>query len=152
MKRTTLFLALTFVLFLSCAGLGAQMTQTNYQVNLTWTAPSAVTGGWAGCTTTAPCSYSVWRTTLAAGATACPTAAASYAEVSNPASLPTAASYADTTVAANSNYCYTVQTVQEGASSPPSNSVELSVPALPVSAATPAATTTVTTITVTTVP
>lgn len=138
MRRIGLILA---VLLLS--GLAqAQITQSAFQVNLTWTAPSA-------CTSAVPCTTPISRTTIAAGAS-CPTTGSSYSLLGTSASQAT--TFSDTTVSAGTTYCYIAQTTQAGATGPPSAPFSVAVPTLPAAPSSPGAVTTVITVTVTTVP
>jgi hypothetical protein len=146
MKRfTALVLSL---LALAASPSNAQITQTSYQVTLTWTIPAAA-GTFTGCVAATPCTFPISRATVANGA-ACPTTASSYALAGTSAS--DAANYIDTSVVAGTAYCYVVQTAQGTATSAPSAPFEIAVPSIPPSPGGGAATSTVVTVTVTTVP
>lgn len=88
----------------------AQITQTNWVVNLTWTAPSV-------CTAAAPCTFVVSRA---------PSGSSTWTQVGISASQ--AVSFQDTSVTAGS-WQYVVQTQQAGASGPPSTVAPVTVPA-----------------------
>lgn len=135
-------LAILFALGMLAGAAFGQISQSSYEVNLTWTAPSV-------CTTAAPCTFPISRTTITAGAT-CPTTGSSYALVGTSASQAT--TFSDTTVAAGTSYCYVAQTTQAGATSAPSAPFSIAVPTLPVAPSSPGAVTTITTVTVTTIP
>lgn len=108
-----------------CAGCHAQVPQTAWQVNLSWTAPAA-------CTAAAPCTYPVSRALPAAGG--CPAATGTaYTLVGTSAAQAT--SYPDTTVAAGAQYCYVAQTSQGGAVGAPSAAVLVTVPGNPTAPA-----------------
>lgn len=135
MKTFKHFLIGATYLFLGWLSIGcghAQVTPTPQKnVDLSWTAPTN-----PACTTAAPCTYDVSRSTLTAGATSCP--AVNYTtpnytplNSSNPVSTVT---YTDT-AAAGLTACYIVQTVQSAQVSPASNTagpfVVPPVPGLP---------------------
>lgn len=113
-----------FAMLILAAGTGGAQTvtvpgATQYQVNLTWTAPT-------GCTSTTPCTYNVYRVpgtvTIGAG-----TAGATL--VGTTASQTVA--YSDTTVATGTTYSYAVETIQGGANSVPSNTFTVAIPLVP---------------------
>lgn len=89
------------------SGLYAKPQSTH--VNISWEVPSA-TSTWAGCGTGQPaCSYKVYRA-VASGST-CPTAYASYREITAPWAHHTATNFTDTT-ASGTISCYAVETAQ----------------------------------------
>jgi hypothetical protein len=117
-------LALTAVSFIALGWLSvgcghAQVTPTNHQVSLSWTAPAA-SGSWAGCTTASPCTYVASRITITG--TTCPAV-----NVSTPNYTPLNSSSPVSTVtfvdtgASGLTACYIVQTEQGSAVSQPSN-------------------------------
>lgn len=149
MKRFIAIAAVCFAALLSSTpALSAQISQTSFTVNLTWTMPAAA-APFAGCTTAAPCTFTISRATVTAGA-ACPTAGSSYAVLGSSASQATA--YADSTVTSGATFCYVLQTTQASATGPPSAPFEISVPATPPAPGSGSAATTVVTTTVTTIP
>ncbi|HZP06806.1 MAG TPA: hypothetical protein VFB43_18040 [Terracidiphilus sp.] len=130
MKRLIL-LAATLVLSVGCQ---AQLPPTTWQVAVTWQAPQANTN-WAGCTAQNPCTYAVSRIAVASG-TICPTpSGGNYALAGNSASQ--ALNFLDTAVTPGTSYCYLVQTQQvippatQPATSSPSNTAFIAVPANP---------------------
>lgn len=98
----------------ACKG---QVPPTSHTVNLTWTAPVAG-GGWAGCTTAAPCSYVISRAPASGGS--CPATTGTAYTPLNQSTPATGLTYTDTT-AAGLNVCYIAQTVQGVAVSVASN-------------------------------
>ena len=122
----SLRLALTAASFLLLGWLSTgcahgQVTPTNHQVALTWTAPAA-SGSWAGCTSSAPCTYVISRLTVTAGTTSC-----AAPNISTPnysplnASTPVSNTSYNDTGAAGLTVCYIAQTEQGSAVSQPSN-------------------------------
>lgn len=111
------YLAPAFLII--AAGCHAQVPPASTStVNLSWTAPAA-SGGWAGCTTAAPCTYAIYRATFAT-ASACPASTnTAYTEVTNPAARPSGTTFTDAT--ASGTVCYIGETVQGAANSGPSN-------------------------------
>jgi hypothetical protein len=117
-------LALTFATYFALGWLAvgcghAQVTPTNHQVALSWSAPAA-SGTWAGCTTSAPCTYIISR--LNVTGTTCPAANVSTLNYTplNTSSPATTTSYNDTS-ASGLTACYIAQTEQGTAVSGPSN-------------------------------
>jgi hypothetical protein len=126
MKRMLGVLAIAFTFV--AAGCHAQVPQTTFTVNVTWTAPPV-------CTVQAPCAFQVSR--LVSTASPCPAATGQYAFLSTTASQ--AVTFSDTTVVSGQSYCYVLQTTQAaatGAASVPTNNI--SVPANPVAPTAPA--------------
>lgn len=122
------------VLALLAAGCHAQVppASAGYNVNLTWTAPAA-SGTWTGCTTATPCVYAVYR--CAGTAAACANFSGSgWAEITTPATRPSGLAYTDIT-ATGLDVNYTVETVQGGANSGPSNTYNVAVPGVPLAPA-----------------
>jgi hypothetical protein len=117
------------VIVLISAGCHGQVPPTNHTVSLTWTAPSA-SGGWAGCTVAAPCTYVISRVTVTGSS--CPsTTGTNYTPInqSNPA---TTTSLTDSS-ASGLTVCYIAQTLQGSAVSNPSNTAgPLTVPPNPL--------------------
>ena len=113
MKRLPILaLVLALVGCGSSVNLPAQQPQTAFQVNLTWTPPTS-------CSTASPCTYILSRATIAAGSTQCPATTGSiYLEVG--VSNLQAVAWTDTAAVAGQTYCYIAQTVQAGATGPPS--------------------------------
>lgn len=120
-----------FVFLALTVGCHAQVPQTTWEVNVTWTAPSV-------CSTASPCIFVVSRAAPVAGT--CPVnTGTTYAQVGSSASQ--ASSLTDTTVSPGQSYCYVAQTQQAGGTglpSAPSNVVP--VPTNPPAPGTPAAT------------
>ncbi len=92
---------------------------STYSVVLSWTAP-------AGCTTAAPCTYAVYRlpgtVTISAGTTGATLVTTTASQV---------VSATDATVAQGLTYSYAVETIQGGATSAPSNTVNVTIPNVP---------------------
>ncbi len=106
-----------------------------YNVVLTATAPVA-SGNWAGCTTSAPCTYAFYAETLATGTGSCdPTTSTNYHEITTPTARPSAPTFTDT-VSTGLTRCYNVETVQATANSGPSNTAgPVAVPGIPLAPA-----------------
>lgn len=130
LRTVLIFPVFVFLAWITTGCAHAQVTPTNHQVNLTWTAPAA-SGSWGGCTTSAPCTYEVSRIALTTGATSCPApnvATPNY----TPLAPATGTTFADTG-ATGLTACYIVQTEQGGAVSQPSNTAgPLVIPANPL--------------------
>ena len=128
------------------------MTQTSFQVALTWSLPAA-SGTFTGCTSSTPCAFVVWRApaTVSGGTATCPTAASSYMLLTTTASQAT--TYSDQSVTSGATECYVLQSSQ-GASGngAPSAPFQAAIPTAPTSPSNGAATVTTVTVTVTTVP
>ncbi len=116
------------------AGCHAQVPPaTTHAVDLTWTAPAA-TSTWAGCSTSAPCVYAVYR--CAGSATACGTlSSTAWAEITTAATRPSGVTYQDTGVSGGTTYSYVVETVQGSENSGPSNVTTATVPQTPTAPA-----------------
>ena len=108
-----------FVLTVLMLAALAVSAQTQFKANLTWTAPTVVTG-------TTISGYSVYRTI---------TGSTSYTLLN--ATPVTATTYADTTISAGTSYQYYIETVATisgvtgSVDSVPSNVITLVVPTLP---------------------
>lgn len=122
MKNTvsTFIALLASVAMLAIAsGCNAQMPPaTNHSVQLAWTAPSA-SSTWSGCSSSAPCTYAVYRCADTA-ANCASTTNASWKEITTAASRPSGTSYTDATAAGLTAY-YAVETVQGSSNSAASN-------------------------------
>lgn len=118
--------------FLALTACHAQLPPTTHSVALTWTAPTS-----PACNTASPCTYVMSRLTVTG--TSCPAVNVTTPNYSplnsaNPVSLLT---YTDT-AAAGLTVCYTVQNVQGGAVSQPSNAAgPFVVPPTPGAPSTP---------------
>ena len=92
---------------------------STYAVAVAWTGP-------ASCTTTAPCTYAVYRvpgtTTITAGTTGATLVGTTASQI---------VAFTDNTVTAGQTYSYAVETVYEGANSGPSNTVTVTIPLVP---------------------
>jgi hypothetical protein len=95
------------------------LPSVSYSVLLSWTQPAV-------CTAAAPCTYQPYRITGA-----CPAQPMLAQWVQTTTSAVNASSVSDTTVASGQAYCYVVLTNQQGAYSPPSNSVAVTIPSVP---------------------
>jgi hypothetical protein len=117
MKRIVQISALVLA---ALAGCHAQVppASNGYKVVLSGTVP-APTGNWAGCTTSAPCTYAFYAETITSG-TCDPTTSANYKEISNPASRPTTPNFTDANTTGLTR-CYDAETVQGAENSGPSN-------------------------------
>ena len=130
MKRVLSLLAF-FPLLAVSAGCQVPAPSKGANVNLTWTAPAAGSN-WAGCTTSSPCLYAVYR---AAGTTCPATTSTAWTEITTPATRPSGTTYQDTT-ASGLTACYNVETVQASQNSAPSNTAgPLAVPGVPLAPA-----------------
>lgn len=118
-------------LLIVAVGCHAQVPPASVEtVVLTWNAPVA-NSNWLGCGTGQPtCTYAIYRAT---GSTCPVSTSTAWTEVTNPASRPTALTWTDTT--ATGAVCYIAETVQSGLNSGPSNTVSLTVPAVPTAPA-----------------
>ncbi len=124
----------TFVLASAFAvGCRAQLPPTTWQVAVTWQAPQP-TSSWAGCGTGQPvCTYAVSRILVSSGTTCPAPSGGNYTLVGNVNVL----SLQDATVTPGTSYCYLVQTQQvippatQPATSSPSNTTFIAVPANP---------------------
>lgn len=104
-----------------------------YNVVLTATAPVA-SGNWAGCTTSAPCTYAFYAETIT-GTTCDATTSTNYKEITTPTARPSAPTFTDT-VSTGLTRCYNVETVQATANSGPSNTAgPVAVPGIPLAPA-----------------
>lgn len=136
--------ALLILAGLTTAGCHAQANPTSSpKVALTWTAPVA-SGTWTGCTTDAPCTYIIFRETVASASTSCDANTSSnYKQIGTSATT----SYTDNGVSQGGYVCWIVQTSQgtpvlySDPSAPSNNSVALAVPAVPTAPGMPSATT-----------
>ena len=121
-----------FCLILVIAGCRAGNTQvppaTQHSVGLTWTAPVA-NANWAGCTTSAPCLYGIYKCTVSA--TVCAdTNNVAWNEITTPTTRVSGTSYLDSSVSAG-NIWYVAKTFQGTSSSGPSNISQATVPGVP---------------------
>lgn len=146
MKKIFLFVVFAGLLVFGSSA-ESQITQTSFQVNLSWTVPAA-SPGWSGCSTSAPCTFLVSKTPVTG--TTCPLTASSYSSVG--VSAPQATAYVDSSVTSGTSYCYVVQTQQASAVSGSSAPAFVVVPGTPGVPSTPSGTTTTVTVTVTTIP
>jgi hypothetical protein len=138
MKRIFAGLALALLLLIACHSQVAPTT--GYNIVWTWSAPNS-SSTWPGCTTAAPCTYVVSAVALAAGTTTCPaTTGTAYAPL-NSAAPATALTYTETGAATGQTVCAIVQTEQSGATSVPSASASVAVPAIPLAPGAPVPTT-----------
>ena len=116
-----IFAAIALVVTLSLAtGCHAQVppASNGYKVVLTATAPLP-SGNWAGCTTSAPCTYAFYAETIT-GTTCDLTTSTNYKEITNPAARPSTPNFTDANTTGLTR-CYDAETVQAGANSGPSN-------------------------------
>jgi hypothetical protein len=107
------------LLAVAVAGCHAQVppASNGYSVPLTATAPVAA-GNWAGCTTSAPCTYAFYAETVSG---ACdPTTSANYKEITTPTNRPATPNFTDSPTTGLTR-CYDVETVQGAENSGPSN-------------------------------
>jgi hypothetical protein len=129
MRRIQFLLALAVLGLCGCAH--GQVTPSQGQVVLTWTAP-ANTSTWTLTCATSPCTYIISRAT--ASGNTCPTpniTTPNYTPINQ--SSPAAALTLTDTGAAGTTACYIAQTIQAGAASQPSNVAgPLTVPGTPV--------------------
>ncbi len=130
MKR---FSILILILASALPGCTQVPPATTHSVSLTWTAPAA-SSAWAGCSTTAPCVYSVYRCT--GTATACGTlSSTAWTEITTTTTRPSGTAYTDTNVTGGGVFTYAVETVQGPDNSGPSNTTTATVPGTPVAPA-----------------
>jgi len=131
MKRFAILLICSLIVGVGCH---AQVPPaTSHVVDLVWTAPTA-NSTWTGCTTSAPCTYAIYRAPTSAGS--CPASTNSgYVEVTNPGSRPSGTTFVDTT-AGGLTVCYIAETVQGSSNSGPSNTTAaITVPGTPTAPA-----------------
>lgn len=133
MKRIFGLLMFSALLAAGCHANGQVPPATTYPVALTWTAP-APTSNWAGCTTSNPCTYAIYR--AAQSGASCPDfTLPAWTEITTPTARPSGTSYTDPT--AVGAVCYNAETVQTlpGQSKPsnsgPSNNALVTVPVAP---------------------
>jgi hypothetical protein len=119
------FAALAVLALGFAAGCHAQVPPASpgYQVVITATAPVA-SGNWAGCTTSAPCTYAFYAETIT-GTSCDPTTSTNYKEITTatsgqPNSRPSTPNFVDPNTTGLTR-CYDVETVQGAENSGPSN-------------------------------
>jgi hypothetical protein len=127
-KLLQILVALIPLLILSEGCAQVPPASKGYNVTVTATAPVA-SGNWAGCTTTNPCVYAVYRCSLGTACTS--TTSTGWAEVTTATTRPSSPSYVDST-ATGLNAYYNMETIQGTQNSAPSNVVLVAVPGIPL--------------------